>query len=124
MVSVLQGTEYNPPTAYVINQSDSTGNCTDSNSGSVTVINLQTTQVITTICGVSGSAANATTNGTANVIFGHPNSVSATGGQPTGKVYITSSDNTYMSVLYTDTNTVQTHVQLQGNGLRVLVTSP
>jgi len=29
-----------------------------------------------------------------------------------------------MDVIYTDTNTVQTHVPLQGNGLRVLVTAP
>ncbi len=121
MVSVLQGTEYNPPAAYVINQLDSTGTC-DAGEGSVTVVNLQTDQVVTTICGVSGSKATADANGASNVIFGHPNSVSATGGQPTGKVYVTSSDNTYLSVLYTDTNSVQTHIQLQGNGLRVLVT--
>ena len=124
MVSVLQGTEFNSPAAYVINQSDSTGTCPDKNSGTVTVINLQTTQVVTTICGVSGSEATADANGTSNVIFGHPNSVSATGGQPTGKVYVTSSDNTYLSVIYTDTNSVQTHIPLQGNGLRVLVTQP
>jgi hypothetical protein len=124
MVSVLQGTNANPPAAYVINQSDSTGTCADPNSGTVTVINLQSNQVATTICGVSGSNATADANGTSNLIFGHPNSVSATGGQPTGKVYVTSSDSTYMSVIYTDTNTVQTHVPLQGNGLRVLVTQP
>lgn len=124
MVSVLQGTAANPPTAYVINQSDSTGTCPDTNSGTVTVINLQTNQVITTICGVSGANATAPVSGTANVIFGHPNSISATSGQPTGKVYVTSSDNQYMSVIYTDTNTVQTHIPLQGNGLRVLVTQP
>jgi hypothetical protein len=28
-----------------------------------------------------------------------------------------------MSVIYTDTNAVQTHIPLQGNGLRVLVTA-
>ena len=124
MVSVLQGTEYNPPAAYVINQKDSTGACTDPNSGTLTIINLQTDQVVTTICGISGSNATALANGTSNLIFGHPNSVSATGGQPTGKVYVTSSDNQYLSVLYTDTNSVQTHIPLQGNGLRVLVTQP
>ena len=123
MVSVLQGTDGNAPAAYVINQSDSTGTCTDTNSGTVTVINLQTNQVAATICGVSGSNATALANGTSNVIFGHPNSVSATGGEPTGKVYITSSDNQYLSVLYTDTNKVETHIPLQGNGLRVLVTA-
>ena len=124
MVSVLQGTDTNLPAAYVINQSDSTGTCTDPNSGTLTVINLQSDQVTATICGVSGSEATAEANGNANVIFGHPNSVSATGGAPTGKVYVTSSDNTYMSVLYTNTNSVQTHLPLQGNGLRVLVTQP
>jgi hypothetical protein len=124
MVSVLQGTDTNAPAAYVINQKDSTGTCTDTGSGTVTVINLQTNQVTATICGVSGTAATAAANGTSNVIFGHPNSISATGGAPAGKVYVTSSDNQYMSVIYTDTNTVQTHIPLQGNGLRVLVTAP
>jgi hypothetical protein len=123
MVSVLQGTDGNAPAAYVINQSDSTGTCADPTSGTVTVVNLQTDQVTTTICGVSGTNATATANGTSNLIFGHPNSVSATGGEPTGKVYVTSSDNQYMSVIYTDTNAVQTHIPLQGNGLRVLVTA-
>jgi hypothetical protein len=124
MVSVLQGTDGNAPTAYVINQSDSTGTCSDPASGTVTVVNLQTNQVTTTICGISGTNATAAANGTSNLIFGHPNSVSATGGEPTGKVYVTSSDNQYMEVIYTDTNTVATHVPLQGNGLRVLVTAP
>ncbi len=129
MVSVLQGTDGNTPAAYVINQSDSTGTCPNSTpgtagAGTVTIINLQTDQVTATICGVNGSAATATANGTSNLIFGHPNSVSATGGLPTGKVYVTASDNQYMDVIYTDTNTVATHVPLQGNGLRVLVTAP
>jgi hypothetical protein len=128
MVSVMQGTVGNTPTAYVINQADSTGTCptdsTTSAAGTVTVINLETTQVVATICGISGTNATAAANGTANLIFGHPNSVAATSGQPTGKVYITSSDNTYLSVIYTDTNTVTTHIPLQGEGLRVLVSAP
>ena len=124
MVSVLQGTDTNAPAAYVINQKDSTGTCTDTNSGTVTVINLQTNQITATICGVSGNNATAAVNGASNVIFGHPNSVSATGGSPAGKVYVTSSDSTYLSVIYTDTNTVETHISLQGTGLRVLVTAP
>jgi hypothetical protein len=122
MVSVLQGTDGNAPAAYVINQLDSTGTC-GAGEGSVTVVDLGSGTVTATICGVSGSAATATANGTSNVIFGHPNSVSATGGEPTGKVYITASDNQYLSVIYTDTNTVETHIPLQGNGLRVLVTA-
>ncbi len=123
MVSVLQGTDGNSPAAYVINQLDSTGTC-GAGEGSVTIVNLQSYSVTATICGVSGSAATANANGAANVIFGHPNSVAATGGLPTGKVYVTSADNQYMSVIYTDTNQVQTHIPLQGNGLRVVVTAP
>jgi hypothetical protein len=124
MVSVLQGADGNAPAAYVINQSDGTGTCADPTSGTVTVVNLQTDQVTTTICGISPTAAQATADATSNLIFGHPNSVSATGGEPTGKVYVTASDNQYMDVIYTDTNTVQTHIPLQGYGLRVLVTAP
>ncbi len=119
MVSVLQdGTA-----AYVINELDGTGNC-GAGEGSVSVVNLQTGQVTATICGVSGTAATAAANSTSNVIFGHPNSVSATTGAPAGKVYVTSSDNRYMSIIYTDTNTVQAHIPLQGLGLRVLVNLP
>jgi hypothetical protein len=119
MVSVLQdGTA-----AYVINQLDGTGICA-AGEGSVSVVNLQTGQITATICGISGANATAAANSASNLIFGHPNSVSATTGSPAGKVYITSSDNRYMSVIYTDTNTVQTHIPLQGLGLRVLVTTP
>ena len=123
MVSVLQGTDGNAPAAYVINQLDGTGTC-GSGEGSVTVVNLATGQVTATICGVSGAAATAAANGASNVIFGHPNSVSATAGSPAGKVYVTSGDSRYLSVIYTDTNTVQTHIPLQGLGLRVLVSAP
>ncbi|MFP5234046.1 MAG: YncE family protein [Acidobacteriota bacterium] len=115
-VAVLQGFEGNNPAAYVVNQLDSTGTC-GAGQGSVTVIDLQTNTVTTTICGISGSAATLLANGTANYIFGHPNAIAATGGLPTGKVYVTSSDNQYMSIIYTDTNTVQTHISLQGNGI-------
>jgi hypothetical protein len=118
MVSVLQdGTA-----AYVINQLDGTGTC--AGSGSVTAVNLKTGQVSATICGISDSTALASGLTTQNAIYGHPNSVSATTSTPTGKVYITSSDSRYLSVLYTDTNTVQTHIPLQGTGVRVLVTAP
>ena len=119
MVSVLQ----DGSAAYVINQLDGTGTCA-AGQGSVSAVNLITGQVTATICGVSGTAATAAANATSNLIFGHPNSVSATTGNPTGKVYITASDNRYMSVIYTDTNTVQTHIPLQGLGVRVLVTTP
>jgi hypothetical protein len=119
MVSVLQ----DGSAAYVINQLDGTGTCT-SGEGSVSAVNLRTGQISATICGVSGNNAAADVVTNPNLIFGHPNSVSATIGNPTGKVYITSADNRYMSVIYTDTNTVVTHIPIQGLGLRVLVTAP
>ncbi len=116
MVSVL----HDGSAAYVINRGngDSTTPC--AGQGSVSVVNLISGVVTTTICGEApntGSTSDA-------LIHGHPNSVSATTGNPTGKVYVTASDSTDLSVIYTDTNTVQTHVTLQGLGLRVLVTSP
>jgi hypothetical protein len=57
-------------------------------------------------------------------VYGHPNTVAATTGTPAGKVYVTSPDNQYLTVIYTDTDTVQTHIPLQGLGVRVIVTSP
>jgi hypothetical protein len=121
MVSVLQ----DGSRAYVINSLDGTGTCA-AGEGSVSVVNLLTGLVSSTICGVSGTAADADAASAINVplIFGHPNSVSATTGNPTGKVYVTSGDNKYLSVIYTDTDTVQTHIPLQGTGLRVLVSLP
>jgi hypothetical protein len=36
---------------------------------------------------------------------------------------VTSSDNKFMTVIATDTDTVDTHVNLQGLGVRVVITS-
>ena len=58
------------------------------------------------------------------MIYGHPTTVSATTGTPTGKVYVTSPDNQYLSIIYTNTNAVTEHINLQGKGVRVLVTQP
>jgi YVTN family beta-propeller protein len=124
MVSVLQGVDGTAPAAYVINQGLSTDTGLCAGEGSVSVVNLLTGQISATICGVSGATATADVASNPNLIFGHPNSVSATTGSPAGKVYVTSSDDKYMSVIYTDTNTVQTHIPLQGLGVRVLVTAP
>jgi DNA-binding beta-propeller fold protein YncE len=111
MVSVLA----DGSRAYVINQGDS--HCA-TGQGSVSVVNLITGLLSSTICGVNTGTTND------GYLHGHPNSVSATTGNPTGKVYVTSSDNTDLTVIYTDTDTVQTHIPLQGNGVRVLVTAP
>jgi hypothetical protein len=116
MVSVL----HDGSAAYVINQGNGAAGTPCNGQGSVSVVNLISGVVTSTIC-----AEAANTGSTSDAfIHGHPNSVSATTGNPTGKVYVTASDSTDLSVIYTDTNTVQTHITLQGLGLRVLVNAP
>ena len=109
--------------AYVVNQKDSTGQCT-AGEGSVTVVNLVTTVVQATLCGISTPAGIASVNASPTLVYGHPNSVAVTTGTPTGKVYITSPDAEFLTVIYTDTDSVVTHIPLQGYGVRVLMTSP
>jgi hypothetical protein len=58
------------------------------------------------------------------MVYGHPNTIAATTGTPTGKVYVTSGDNKFMTVIETDTDVVETHVNLQGTGVKVVLTSP
>jgi hypothetical protein len=116
MVSVLQdGTK-----AYVANQ----GNISAGIEGSVSVVNLASGQVSATIQGVSLASATTDTNTSPTMVYGHPNTIAATTGTPTGKVYVTSGDNKFMTVIETDIDTVETHVNLQGTGVKVVVTSP
>ncbi len=110
MVSILKDAIH--PYAYVANSGNST------TQGSVTVVDMNSGTFFATIPASSPSSAPYSD------VFGHPNSISATTGTPTGKVYVTAPDSTYLSVIYTDTNTVATHLSLQGYGLRVLVTAP
>ena len=111
MVSMLtDGTQ-----AYVVNS----GNATTGAGASVSVVNLATGVVTATI--PYGADTPDTPTKVVNTIFGHPNTVSATTGSPTGKVYITSSDDNYLTILRTDNNNVQAHIDLQGAGVRVQV---
>lgn len=110
MVAVLQdGTR-----AYVANA----GNAAAGIAGSVSVINLITNTVEATI------PAGASVDANDNLIHGHPNFITATTGTPTGKIYITSLDSTDLTILRTDTDSVQTHLPLQGNGVMVRVSRP
>jgi DNA-binding beta-propeller fold protein YncE len=106
--------------AYVVNS----GNAAAGIEGSVSVVNLQTNQVTATIGGISTAAGTQNFDTSPTLVYGHPNSVSVSLASPTGKVYITSPDNKFMTVLRTDTDAVTTHISLQGLGLRVLVTAP
>ena len=119
MVSVLQ----DGSRAYVVNR----GNATDS--GSVSVVNLVSGTVSATIPAASSATLTGTptcpaATGPAGCVYGHPNTVAATTGTPTGKVYVTAPDSNYMTVLETDSDIVDTHISLQGAGVRVRVTVP
>jgi DNA-binding beta-propeller fold protein YncE len=121
MVGVLQdGTR-----AYVVNSGNPNlpcaaptaalplGNCT------VSVINLSTNTVTATI-------PIPTQPGLASTVVqnGHPNYIAVTTGSPTGKVYVTSPESNFMTVIRTDTDAIDTTVPLQGNGVSVRVTQP
>lgn len=124
MVSVLQdGTR-----AYVANTGDPSLPCAappavpgKSTVCSVSVINLTTNTLIQTLYALPDSQCNAST---VPAICGHPAYIAATTGSPTGKVYIVSNDSQFMSVIRTDTDTVDTTVPLQGKGISVRVTQP
>lgn len=113
--------------AYVVNQGNST------TAGSVSVVNLVSGTVTATIPAATAYNTDGSVNFTATpvcpdgssltCVYGHPNTVAATTGTPTGKVYMTAPDSNYMTVLETDTDAVDTHINLQGAGVRVRVSA-
>ena len=115
MVSVLQdGTR-----AYVANQGVlPTATNPVGIPGSISVINLTTNTVSATI-----PAAN-TVNAADAFVHGHPNFIVTTQGTPTGKVYVTATDSTDLSIIRTDLDVITTHLPLQGNGVAVRITTP
>ena len=123
MVSVLA----DGSRAYVVNQGGSTA------PGSVSVVNLASGTVTATIPAATAFNSNGSINPTGTptcpdgtvltCVYGHPNTVAATTGTPTGKVYLTAPDSNYMTVLETDTDIVDTHINLQGAGVRVRVSA-
>jgi DNA-binding beta-propeller fold protein YncE len=121
MVGVLQdGTR-----AYVVNQGDSTQPCgpavgSQPANCSVSVVNLTTNTVTSTIPLVT----TAVVPGVTVTKNGHPNYIAVTTGTPTGKVYVTSPESEFMTVIETDTDTVDTTIPLQGFGVSVRVTAP
>jgi DNA-binding beta-propeller fold protein YncE len=121
MVGVLQdGTR-----AYVVNSGNPKLPCAGPGAAapgttgcSVSVINLTTNTVTATIpLPLSINPSSATFNG-------HPNYIAVTTGTPTGKVYVTSPESNFMTVIRTDIDTVDTTIPLQGNGVSVRVTQP
>jgi DNA-binding beta-propeller fold protein YncE len=57
-------------------------------------------------------------------IQGHPAYIATSNGTPTGKVYVVCKDSQVMTVIETDTDSVDTTVPLQGYGVSVRVTAP
>ena len=108
--------------AYVVNHgveayTDANGIQHASVEGSVSVVNLQTNQVTATIPATSSAVTTQNFDSSPALVYGHPNTVSVSLASPTGKVYITSDDNKFLTVLRTDTDTVTTHISLQGLGI-------
>jgi DNA-binding beta-propeller fold protein YncE len=121
MVGVLQdGTR-----AYVVNGGNPKLPCagagvTGPSTGcTVSVINLTTNTVTATI-----PLPLSPVNAGSSVLNGHPNYIAVTTGTPTGKVYVTSPESNFMTVIRTDTDAVDTTIPLQGNGVSVRVTQP
>jgi YVTN family beta-propeller protein len=121
MVGVLQdGTR-----AYVVNQGDLTQPCGPAVGSlpancSVSVVNLTSNTVTSTIPLVT----TAVVPGVTLTNNGHPDYIAVTTGTPTGKVYVTSPESNFMTVIETDTDTVDTTIPLQGSGVSVRVTAP
>ncbi|MEI9979487.1 MAG: YncE family protein [Edaphobacter sp.] len=109
--------------AYVVNGGNPNLPCSGpgvigpSTGCSVSVINLTTNTVTATI----PLPLSLTGSGNSN---GHPDYIAVTNGTPTGKVYVTSPDSNFMTIIRTDIDAVDTTVPLQGNGVSVRVTTP
>jgi hypothetical protein len=58
------------------------------------------------------------------ILNGHPNYIAVTNGTPTGKVYVTSPESNFMTVIRTDIDALDLTIPLQGNGVSVRVTLP
>jgi len=86
--------------AYVANTDPTLPN------GSVSSIDLTTDTVISTI-----------------PVAGHPTTIACTSGTPTGKVYVTAPDSFTLSIIYSQTDTVPSTINLQGYGAMVRTTA-
>jgi DNA-binding beta-propeller fold protein YncE len=57
-------------------------------------------------------------------INGHPVYIATSAATPTGKVYVVCKDSQVMTVIKTDTDSLDTTVPLQGFGVSVRMTAP
>jgi DNA-binding beta-propeller fold protein YncE len=125
MVGVLQDAANSR--AYVVNGGNASLPCSSDGSAiagqttacTVSVIDLNTNTVTATI-----PLALNPNNAGAAFKNGHGNYLAVTSGTPTGKVYVTSPESNFMTVIRTDTDALDTTVPLQGLGVSVRVTAP
>jgi YVTN family beta-propeller protein len=82
------------------------------------------------VAGVSTTCTVSVVNLTSNTVTatipiqGHPAYIATSDGTPTGKVYVVCKDSQVMTVIETDTDSLDTTVPLQGYGVSVRVTAP
>ena len=74
--------------------------------------------------GVGGEPDRANTVTATIPINGHPAYIATTDATPTGKVYVVCNDSQVMTVIETDTDSVDTTIPLQGYGVSVRMTQP
>jgi DNA-binding beta-propeller fold protein YncE len=79
---------------------------------------------VSTTCTVSVVNLRSDTVTATIPISGHPAYIASTNGAPTGKVYVVCKDSQVMTVIETDTDSVDTTIPLQGFGVSVRMTAP
>ena len=79
---------------------------------------------VSTTCTISAVDLTHNTVTATIPINGHPAWIATTNATPTGKVYVVCKDSQVMTVIETDTDTVDTTIPLQGYGVSVRMTSP
>jgi YVTN family beta-propeller protein len=82
------------------------------------------------VAGVSTSCTVSVVNLTSNTVTatipigGHPAYIATSDATPTGKAYVVCNDSQVMTVIETDTDSLDTTIPLQGYGISVRVTLP
>jgi DNA-binding beta-propeller fold protein YncE len=79
---------------------------------------------VSTTCTVSVVNLNSFTVTATVPIAGHPAWIASSDSTPTGKVYVVCKDSQVLTVIETDTDSLDTTIPLQGNGVSVRVTAP
>ena len=95
------------PTSVAILQDGTRAYVANHDDGTVSSVSLTSNTVLATI-----------------PVAGHPISIAATTGTPTGKVYVVSPDSNILTIIRTDEDTISNSLVLTGTGLQVRVTAP